>query len=359
MAIDRKSVTIHYRKFSRPTGIRNTLEELIRSAMDTIDGNGHRIRDRYLSRTREVGIDNFFINFFSDGREGTPLVFGDVLHFTKGHLQALCRTANQNAPMVPVQQMRAPEQSEYVHSQMFWMVKGDHAFVLQSQSLKTGEFEEYLDWLLKTCTTMLHATHSVVLEARFDAEAIGGDLGDIKEIIIGGVATSPALTVPDRFAPTSEEFVEEEQVVTQHGHIGTGGSTGFAGAHQILSVLLGGDANVASLLSAVPEDAELNVQVHIGYATKRRKINRTALKQLQTGLRNLPDSQLQVKSKGANLASDGTIRLHHPASIRLLRAQEGDSQIVGSLLDPSDVLRAMFEAYSTFVGNGKIQGITH
>ena len=112
---------------------------------------------------------------------------------------------------------------------------------------------------------------------------------------------------------------------------------------------------MASLLSAVPEDAELNVQVHIGYQTKRRKVNRTALKHLQTGLRNLPDSQLQVRTKGANLASDGTIRLHHSASIRLLRAQDGDSQIIGSLLDPSDVLRAMFEAYSTFLGNGKIQ----
>jgi hypothetical protein len=355
MATERKPVTIHYRKFSRPIGISNTLEELIRSAMDTIDGNGHRIRDRYLSRTRKVGTDNFFINLFDDGSGGTPLVFGDVLHFTKGHLQALCRTANQNASMVPVQQMRAPAQSEYVHSQMFWMVKGDHAFVLQSQSLKTGEFEEYLDWLLKTCTSKLNANHSIILEARFDAQAIGGDLEDIKEIIIGGIATSPALTVPDRSNLASEEFVEEERVVTQHGHIGTGGSTGFAGAHQILSVLLGGDAKVASLLSAVPEDAELNVQVHIGYATKRRNINRTALKQLETGLRNLPDSQLQVKSKGANLASDGTIRLHHPVSIRLLRAQEGDSQIVGSLLDPTDVLRAMFEAYSTFVGNGKIQ----
>lgn len=354
MAVDRKPVTIHYRKFSRPTGVRQTLEELIRSAMDMPDGSGRRIRDRYLSRTREVGTDNFFINFFSDGRDGTPLVFGDILHFTKGHLQALCKTANQDAPMVPVQQMRAPEQSEYVHSQMFWMVKGDHAFVLQSQSLKTGEFEDYLDWLLKTCTTKLQATHSIVLEAKFDAEAVGGDLGDIKEIIIGGVATTPPLTVPERSAPMSEEVVEQETLVTQHGHIGTGGRTGFAGARQILSVLLGGDANVTSLLAAVPDDAELNVQVHIGYQTKRRKINRTALKQLQTGLRNLPDSQLQVKTKGANLASDGTIRLHHTASIRLLRAQEGDSQIVGSLLDPTDVLRAMYEAYSTFVGNGKI-----
>jgi len=296
-----------------------------------------------------------FINFFSDGREGTPLVFGDILHFTKGHLQALCTTANQDASMVPVQQIRAPAQSEYVHSQMFWMVKGDHAFVLQSQSLKTGEFEEYLEWLLKTCTNKMQATHNVVLESRFDAEAVGGDLGDIQEIIVGGVAAISPLTVADKTTSRAGETPEEERVVTEQGHIDTGRRTGFAAAKEILSVLLGGDANVASLLSAVPEDAELNVQVHIGYQTKRRKVNRAALKHLQTGLRNLPDSQLQVRTKGANVAADGSIRLHHSASIRLLKAQDGDSQIIGSLLDPSDVLRAMFEAYATFLGNGKIQ----
>ncbi|WP_374590326.1 N-6 DNA methylase [Aquabacterium sp.] len=57
----------------------------------------------------------------------------------------------------------------------------------------------------------------------------------------------------------------------------------------------------------------------------------------------------EVKSRIKEIGRD--------ADIRLLRAQEGDSQIVGSLLDPTDVLRAMFEAYSTFVGNGKIQEV--
>lgn len=297
---------------------------------------------------RPLGSDSYFINTYSDGSGATPLVFGDILHFTKGHLQALCQTANQNAASVPVQQMKAPEQSEYVHSQMFWMVKGDHAFVVQSMSLRTTEFEQYLDWLLKTRTTNLASDHSIILDAKFDADAVGGDLGDIQEIVVGGVA-SPAPTVPD------QEVVEQERVVTQSGQIETGRRAGWATATAILRELLGGDANVESLMRAVPADAELNVQVHIGYQTKKRKIDRVALKQLETGLRNLPDSQLQVKSKGARLASDGTIRLHHNASIRLVKAQDGDNQLIGTLLDPSDVLRAMVEAYSNFVANGKIQ----
>lgn len=347
MAVDRKPVTIHYRKFSRAASIQQPLEELIRRAMNTDDG-GVRIQSRYLARLLTVGNDSYFINTYTDGAGTIPLVFGDILHFTKGHLQALCQTADQTAASVPVQQMKAPEQSEYVHSQMFWMVKGDHAFIVQSMSLRTAEFEQYLDWLLKTRTSNLASDHFIILDAKFDADAVGGDLGDIQEIVVGGVAT-PAPTVPD------QEVVEQERVVTQGGQIDTGRRAGWATATAILRELLGGDANVESLMRAVPADAELNVQVHIGYQTKKRKIDRVALKQLETGLRNLPDSQLQVKSKGARLASDGTIRLHHNASIRLVKSQDGDSQLIGTLLDPVDVLRAMVEAHSNFVANGKIQ----
>lgn len=348
MAVDRKSVTIHYRKFSRAATVQHSLEELVRRAMGSPAVGGVQIKDRYLERLFTVNSDNYFINTYNDGAGATPLVFGDILHFTKGHLQALCQTANQNAASVPVRQMQAPAQSEYVHSQMFWMIKGDHAFVVQSMSLRTTEFELYLDWLLKICTKNLVLDHPIILESKFDADAVGGDLGDIQEVIVGGVAT-PAPTVPDL------EVAGQERDVTQQGQIDTGRRTGWATATAILRELLGGDANVESLMRAVPADAELNVQVHIGYQTKKRKIDRVALRQLETGLRNLPDGQLQVKSKGARLAADGTIRLHHNVSVRLVKAQHGDSQLIGTLLDPADVLRAMIEAYSNFVANGKIQ----
>jgi hypothetical protein len=348
MAVERKPVTIHYRKFNRAAMVSKTLEQLVRGAMNTKVDGGIQIKNRYLARLNEMGSDNYFINTYSDGSGGVPLVFGDILHFTKGHLQALCRTADDNAASVPVEQMKAPEQSEYVHSQMFWMIKDDHAFVVQSMSLRTAEFEQYLDWLLKNKTTQLPSAHSIVLDARFDEDVVGGDLSDIQEIIIGGIAAAP-MTVPD------EGVVEKVSEVTQHGQIDTSRATGWATASNILRELLGGDANVASLMKSVPPDAELNVQVHIGFQTKKRKVDRVALRQLETGLRNLPDSQLQVKAKGARVAADGTIRLHHNVSIRLIKTQDGDNQIISSLLDPADVLRAMVEAYSTFVANGKIQ----
>ena len=107
-------------------------------------------------------------------------------------------------------------------------------------------------------------------------------------------------------------------------------------------------------MKSVPEDAELRVDVHIGFETRKRKVNRTSLKQLETGLRNIPDSQLQVRSKGSVKSSDGTVRLHYPANVLLLKLNQAQEIIIGSLIDPSDMLRAMHEAYLNFVNNGKI-----
>lgn len=356
MAGERKPITIHYRKFVRPesAGATSSLEDLIRAAMSQPTRATHSLKDRYTERLWEQTGHSYFINTFEDVRAQLPLVFGDILHFTKGHLQALCETADQNANSVPVRQLKAPEQNEYVHSQMFWMVKGDHVFIVQSMSLKTEDLENYLSWLLHTKAAVLSPVIPIALTTKFDIEELGGDLDDIQEIIVGGVAAAPPTAnrqTDSEAAPQKALVVSEE---TQRGEVGTGRRTGWATARKILAELLGGDANVDSVLNSVPPDAELNVQVHIGFQTKRRKIDRVALSQLETGLRNLPDSQLQVRAKGANIGVDGTLRLHHKASIRLIKAVDGENEIIGTLLDPQDVLRASIEAYSYLVNNGKI-----
>lgn len=356
MAIERKPVTIHYRRLDRSGGVfpEASLEEMIKAAMNSTIG-GTQLKKSYLQRVQPSGDDNFFVNtYFESATDGTPLVFGDVIHFTKGHLQALFGVADPNAPAAPVQQMPAPALSEYVHSQMFWMVKGDHVFVIQSISLKTEQWENYLKWLLSTQTSQFPAHLPVILAAKFSREMGGGDLDDIQEIVVGGVATPAAaptdVPVPSEGAP--DQIVERD--VTATGGLDANRRTSWAQARQILSTLLGGDASVNDFMSAVPADADLRVEVHIGYKTRKRQVSRVALRQLETGLRNLPDSQLQVKSKGASRAADGSIRLHYDASVRLIKARHGEVEKIGSLIDPSDALRAMLEAYNNFVANGKI-----
>jgi hypothetical protein len=354
MATDRKQATIHYRKFDRNGGYPTaTLEAMIRSAMQSAV-NGRRLRDSYALRVQPAGDDNYFVNtYFDVANDGTPLVFGDVIHFTRGHLQALFAIGDAQAASAPVRQMPAPALNEYVHSQMFWMVKGDHVFVIQSLSLKTEQWENYLKWLLSTQTSQLPANLSVILSSKFGREMDGGDLDDIQEIVVGGIAAPAQTQAPSAGVPTHE--VVERDVTTTGAVDVAGRQTSWAQAKEILSTLLGGDANVGRFMSAVPTDADLRVEVHIGYKTRKRQVSRQALRQLETGLRNLPDSQLQVKSRGASRAADGSIRLHYDAGIKLIKSMHGDVEKIGSLIDPADALRAMLEAYNNFVANGKIQ----
>lgn len=344
-----KKVTIHYRKLARKPGTSPTLEEMVRTAMAKPGNRKIALRSRYLERLYQNGSDNYFVNLYEDIQSGESCVFGDVLHYTDGHLQALCQTTDPEAESVPIHQLQAPSESQYVHSQMFWMIKNDHVFIIQSISLKTAELEDYLSWLLHRKAAVLSDQIPVQLGAKFDIEKIGGKIDDIKEIVVGGItASAPPVSSP------SPEYVEKTTEYVSQEHLEQGKKTGRDTAYEVLSVLLGGDAKVDSVLAAIPADAELDVQVHIGYKTRKRKTERIAMNQLETGLRHIPDSQLQVIAKGTKQGKDGSVRISHDAYVRLIRIPNREDEAYGSLLDPSDVLRAMIDAYAEMVARGKI-----
>ncbi|WP_341667344.1 hypothetical protein [Alcaligenes sp. SDU_A2] len=353
MALARKPVTVHYRRYVRESGS-PTLEQMVHSAMNAHNASVEaRVRDRYTLRIQEVEADNFLANIFVDSSaEGHDLAFGDVVHFTKGHMQAVLQMSDQTLSQLAVAQMAAPERSEYVHSQMFWMVKGDHVFVIQSTSLQTEALEKYLAWLLSKYVA--NWIGNVTLAAKFDSAVVGGDLGDIKEIVIGGALSGPQAPTDEA---SSSNVADPPQIreVTTTDDLMSRVSSGQEMVRGVLEALLNHDSAAADrVLESVPADAELHVQVHIGYKTRRRKVDRAPLRNLEVGLRHIPDSQLSVFSKGSKTSPDGSVRLHHNASIRLIKSQNGDSEIVGSLLDPHDVLRAMCQAYAVMMADGKI-----
>lgn len=349
---ERKTVTIRYRKLDRsPEFAKSTLEQVVGTAINN-KINGQYIKDRYRLRVQKSGTDNYFINHLYAGDD---CLFGDVIHFTDGHLQALFDSGTGQEETAPVEQMQAPERKEYIHSIMYWMIKNDHVFVIQSMSLRAEHFESYLAWLLDTKTQTLDLKTPLVLAGKFDAAAVGGDLGDIEQIIIGGLASPPIKKENIAAQQSPARADKEESEVEQSTTLGHSAVAYWHQAKEILSTLLGGKVNVDTMMSTIPSDAELSVEVHIGYKTRKRKVSREGLKNLETGLRNLPDSQLQVKSKGGTRSVDGSVRLHHNASIKFRKIEINGEQKPGSLLCPDDTFRAMKEAYEIFKANGKIE----
>lgn len=356
MALARKPVTIHYRRYVRDNDA-PTLEMMIHRAMNArCETLGAAVRDRYTLRIQTVGADNFLANIFDDSgaeNEDQPVAFGDVVHFTKGHMQAVLEMTDHTLPQLAVAQMAAPERSEYVHSQMFWLVKGDHVFVIQSTSLQTEALERYLAWLLSQRVPGWEG--NVTLAAKFDSAVVGGDLGDIKEIVIGGALSGPQAPSEEDGTAAHQSTQTQVREITSTSDVMSRVSSGQEMVRGVLEALLNHDSAAADrVLESVPSDAELHVQVHIGYKTRRRKVDRAPLRNLEVGLRHIPDSQLSVLSQGSKTSPDGSVRLHHNASVRLIKSGNGDSEIIGSLLDPRDVLRAMWQAYAVMMADGKI-----
>lgn len=334
--MERQSVTIHYRRFVDEAGALGgrTLEDFINDAMAHA-ADGGALKDNWSRRTRAVppeDADTHFVNLYSDGNGH---FFGDLTHYTKGHMQALLEQADE-APFLNVSQMPAPEGREYLHSVMYWLARGNHVMVLQSRSIGTKQLEEYLTWLLHQRCGLLPAGTGIVLDSVLDLDEVGGDLDDISAIVIGG---SP-LAEPPGYKPPQEKADPTLREVEEYKNLGIRRAWADR-MRQVLNAVMNSEADVEALMDSVPEGADLDVKVEIGYKLKKRKLSREPM---QRALRNLPDGDIRAISKeGRQTGRD--VRLSHSARVKKN----------GSLLDPQDVERALREAYDAFVSNGKIQ----
>lgn len=330
-AAPRHPVSVHYRKLEDATGAfgAHTLESALRKAMQH-QSDGNQIIGHWKLRAWAVppnAEDTLLMNLRQDGGD---YFFGDLTQYTRGYMQTLIEQKD-NMPVLPVEQQPAPQGKEYVHSMMYWLAVGNHCLIIQSRSLTTKHLEEYLTWLLKERTPMIGSTGHVTLQWKFDAAEVGGDLNDIKEIIVGGVADVHA-------SPRTDEGTKE-RTVESYKEVATRKPWSHR-AIDVLRAVMSNEADVQKLLESIPEDADLQVAVHIGYKASK-KVSRAPMQQ---ALRHLPEGEIKARGRDGNVTG-GDIRLHH--NVNILKN--------GSLLDPNDVVRALRETYKYFVDNGKIQ----
>ncbi|MEE2922999.1 MAG: hypothetical protein VYC38_14655 [Pseudomonadota bacterium] len=310
----------------------STLESCIRHAMAE-EHDGGPLSEHWNRRALLVppgNSDTLLMNIFHDDRGS---FFGDLTIYTRGFMQALLKSEPDSA-MLPVEQQPPPEGREYIHSMMYWMAIGNHVLAIQSRSLTTKHLEQYLTWLLKTRTQQIDANGHVILTSKFDSGEVGGDLEDVKEIIIGGTGAVQAAPVrlPDENT--------EEREVAKHVDVGEKRSWGDR-AVDVLRAIMSNEADVDKLLKSIPDGADLDVSVHIGYKTKKRAVSRAPMQQ---ALRNLPEGEITAIGKHGRLTGKD-IRLSYP--VRVLTE--------GSLLNLEDVRSKLKSAYDYFIENGKIE----
>jgi hypothetical protein len=327
----RQNVTVHYRRLEDVTGAfgKHSLESAIRAAMNH-QIRGKKILSHWKQRAWVVPPSSDETLLMNLHHDGGSYYFGDLTQYTVGYLQALLSDV-PDAPMLPVEQEPPPKGKEYVHSMMYWLVVKNHLLMVQSRSLGAKHLEDFLTWFLKDRTATVGPPGQVILQAKFDAADVGGDLDDIREIIVGG--KNAIIARSSTHEPERVREVEVHRDVAKRKPM----------KDRMLDVLyavMNNEADVQKLLDSIPDEANLEVNVHIGYKTKKRHVSRAPM---QEALRNLPEGEITAIGRDGRMTGND-IRLSHNVSV--LKN--------GSLLDPQDVQRGLRDAHKYFLDNGKI-----
>jgi hypothetical protein len=345
-----KRCKIHYRRLRRDNSQfpAELLSTKIRQALATNKGRnriGESVQHRIASVPRTEGYQRFLNDFY----ETDEYVFGDICLFSPGQMQALLQlSADPSHPTLDevmkawaIAESKAPAGHEYLHGIAYWMAVGDHFYQIQHVALQAKAMEEYLTWLLRDQANVINSDQYVELQAEFDRDQVGGDLGDVKSVEIGGL-------VPETMRPAPPSAVVESgktTVVQTRKSLGEGIAAGWNKARKIVEDLLG-PVETEKLIASMPADAALEVTVNIGYRATRRKFGKEFMANVASGLRNAPDGELRVRGRDGEIKGDDA-RLSADMTVRKMSDTSG-------LLDLEHALAQMLEVHRRFLHDGKI-----
>lgn len=338
-----KRCTIHYRKLNREDNQfpALTFSKALARALEFTHPEGKRISENWRLRMAPVPNNPDHFRFLNDSHDDGEGVFGNICLFSPGQLQALIEE-HPDASVLDIAEKRAPDGTDYLHAICYWLAIRDHFFIVQHISLQSKAMEEYFTWLLRDQASIIDGNHNVRLQAVFDRNLVGGDLGDIRTVEVGGL-------IPDTVHPEPVTGDAGGRVIEYEARetLGEKAIRTFAKGKEILETAIG-SMETQRLIENMPEEAALEVNVGFGYRAKKRKFSREFMASLETSLRNMPDGEVRVISVTGKIVGDDA-RLQTVMPIKLVRKDS-------SLLDNEDASKQLKEVYRRFIEDGRITG---
>ena len=301
-----KTATVHYRKLIRSNGsflTGKTLSDAISEVLEKRQRDGVCYKNDWRLRVAQAPSDPNQQRLINDCHIDAESVFGILCAFTSGDMQALIAAAaspgqaSVQLPSADILESRAPSGNEYLDGVAYWLVIGDHCYIVQNVAVRAKALEEYLTWLLRDETQVIGPGETIMLQAEFEADSGGGDLGDLQSIEIGGLAMETVQDIDSDPLPTSRTKMVKERKSLGDLRVG------FEKAMKVVEDILG-SVGTRRIMESMPADAALDVTVNIGYRATRRKIDRTFMNDIATGLRNIDDGELRVRGKDGRIQGD-------------------------------------------------------
>ena len=275
-------------------------------------------------------------------------VFGTLCLYRPHELQAMiqARGVKERMSSFALNEVDTVGGKDFLRAIAYWMAIGDHFYLIQTPSIQTSVMESYFSWLLRS-VDILADDQSVVLETRFDREAIGGDLDNLQSIIIGGL-----MEPPDYKSDGKSDAGSTPRAVALNLDKGEKTERHLAGG-AVLSNCWGVLENVTNpkriqdvknayhdLRSRDPT-ASLSAEVEFVVHTRKRSkssqdMKQEMLKVMHSSVRNMPDGAVKAKGKHG-IATSQDIRLKRPRRIKLMALSESAPDgAKSSLLDIND-----------------------
>lgn len=329
--VNTRYATVHYRRLAKEAGLSVSLVDAVANAL-VATKNGVRYGENWQQRVETMQTDPPQSRFLNDVHTDGPTAFGTLCAYTEAQMQALIHTS-ATAPNVNISDARPPQGNDYLHGIAYWLVVGDHCYVVQHPRVTSKTLEDYFTWLFRK-TSEIQDTQAVILQSEFDIAAVGGEPDDVVDIEIGGL-------VPDTQADTekmTEREINERRSLREH-------TADFSAAKKVIESIFG-PLGASRIMNDVPPGAALDVTVNIGYRSKRRKIDRSTLKSIGTQVRNLGDGDVKIRGRNGSISGNDA-RLHMRMPFKLIRQN-------GSLLDLEDTRSQLRKVHERFLEDGKI-----
>jgi len=309
-----KLCKIHYRQaVVLPSGTGATLEALVRSAL-AVEVDGSKLRDLASLRRRhedDGALDTqatvlVFIQDVNPGTRGSYL-FSALVGFRPGAEQGLLDAGD--GPDLDIQSFVPPDGQHFIDFMVFSLIKDNHVLILQGANSRRRSLEEYLSWLLQSRAEVLPLDRSLILRTKIVMPGAAKAQRRITKIRIGGHG-SPA----DSPLTLAGDLPKEKR-----------GRKGFR-LGRIRSVLsdVFGTTTTDQLLASLGEDAEVSLQVTLGFPSKADADQPgIPITEIEDAIRNLDEGEVALIGEDGTVVGE-EVRSHHGGKIELVNGLPGN-----------------------------------
>jgi hypothetical protein len=336
---------VHYRRFD-PTNdgwAKGSLQTMLMDALGRKAPSGLRVLDDWSARTLPVPGEPQLKRFAHNITAAATDIAGTICLFSPNDWAPVLireeangghKSLDEALKEVEIAERPPLDGEDYLRGIAYWLIAGNHLFVVQHTSIQTKAFEEYFKALFDL-TGVTTEKQTFGLKAVFNKTVVGGDLEEIMAVEVGGILSQgmPEIIV------TEGKIIEEQETL---GHT----KSRFDKALDVLKAVFGAP-DAERILKDIPKEAELEVDVRFGYKTRRRGVSRAVLADIARSARNLPDGEVTAFGKDGKQIGDD-LRLSMPMPFELVREH-------GALLDLADARTQLLRVYQRFVEDGKIE----